>query len=206
VIRGRSGQALKYLGSSVLLLCVFEACSTDDAATPNPFKEPPTLEIADISLGNGSSLACDNTISVTLALSNWKLYPPGKCGSTPQCGQVRVSLLDGPSGKPLLSQAFASVGANLNVGQLVESDELRAGSYAIQAELIDDAGHVYQVMDGGNDTAERTFTLSLSAGCAPGSAGASAGGASGEGGMGGAFFETGGSGAALAGAAGAPVR
>lgn len=202
----RSRQGFKVLGASLLVLCAFEACSSDEGAAPNPFTEPPTLEVAAISLGtgDGSVLACDNNIGVTLALSNWRLEPPGKCGSTPQCGQVRVSLLDGPNGPELASTSSAAIGVNLDLTPLVEKGTLKSGSYAIQAELVDDTGHAYPITDGGNNTAARAFTLSLSRSCASGSAGASSGGASGEGGMGGMpSFESGGAGDALAGAGGA---
>jgi len=203
----RSRQGLKVLGASLLVLCAFEACSSDEGAAPNPFDAPPTLEIAGISLGNGgdgSVLACDNNIGVTLAFSNWRPEPPGKCGSTPQCGQVRVSLLDGPNGAELASTSSAAIGVNLDLTPLVENGTLKSGSYAIQAELVDDAGRVYPITDGGNNTAARAFTLSLNRSCASGGAGASSGGASGEGGMGGMpSFESGGAGDALAGTGGA---
>ncbi len=185
--RSRSLQALRYLGSSLLLLSVFEACSGDDSTPPDPFTAPPTLEISGISLGNGmvgqsgasGVLACDNTIDVTLALSNWLLYPPGKCDGTPQCGQVRVTLLS-PDGAELGSQLTASLGVNVNVANLVAAGKLTAGLYGFRAELVDDAGKVYAATDGGISTTERAFALALPAECTNG-----AGGAPGEGGMGG---------------------
>ncbi|MEO8916579.1 MAG: hypothetical protein ABI488_04085 [Polyangiaceae bacterium] len=177
-------------------MAVFEACSADDPSTPNPFNNPPTLEISDISLGNGSIgqggdssvLACDDTIGVTFAVSNWDLYPPGKCGSTPQCGQLKVSLLDGPGGAVILTHGSGSVGVNLDLTALVKAGNFKAGSYAIQADLVDDSGAVYPITGGGNSTVERAFKLSLADGCMTGTPAAGAGGASGEGGMGGAPF------------------
>ena len=102
----RSVQALKLSAATLLVLCAFAACSSDEGAAPNPFTDPPTLEISAISLGSGSIgqggdsgvLACDDALGITLALSNWRLEPPGKCGSTPQCGQIRVSLLGAGNG------------------------------------------------------------------------------------------------------------
>ena len=190
MITHRSAQALKYLGSSLLLLGVFEACSGDDAATPNPFHDPPTLEIASISLGSGSIgqggdssvLACDETIGVTLAISNWYAYPLGKCGTTPQCGQIRINLLDGPKGAVLATKTSASVGVDLDVAQLVADGKLTAGSYTIQAELVDDAGAVNPVTNGGNKSVEQAFNLTLSDGCPEGTPGM---GGSSDGGMGG---------------------
>lgn len=192
--RSRSVQLLRYLGSSLLLMGVFEACSGDDSAPTDLFDGPPTLSITGISLGSGmtgqggdsSVLACDNTIGVAIALTNWTLYPPGKCGSALQCGQVRVSLLDGgPNGAVLSQRLAASLGADLNVSTLVTSDKLHAGGYTIQAELVDDAGVVYAITNGGNSTTEQTFNLTLADGCAEGTAGA---GGSSEGDMGGEPF------------------
>ena len=189
--RSRSLQALRYLGSSLLLLCVFEACSSNDTSAPDLFHGPPTLEITGISLGSGTTgqggdsgvLACDGNIGVTLAITNWTLYPPGKCDGAVQCGQVRITLLDGPKGAELGSQLAASLGVNLNVSKLVASGDVKAGNYAIQADLVDDAGKVYAITDGGNSSAEQAFSLALPAECASGTAGAGLGGAAGEGGV-----------------------
>jgi hypothetical protein len=197
----------------LLLPCVFEACSSDQGATPNPFNEPPTLEISAISLGSGSIgqggdsslLACDDTIGITLTLQNWRPEPPGKCGSTPQCGQIRVSLL-GADGAVVSSTSSAAVGVNLDVTRFVEDGTLKAGSYTIQAQLVDDAGGVYPITDGGNSSAERSFTLRLKDGCASGAAGANSGGASSEGGMAGMPNLSGAGAGGDSGASGAAAR
>lgn len=211
--RSRSPQALKLLAPSLLFLCAFEACASD-SSTPNPFNAPPTLGIAEIYLGIGSIgqggesgvLACDDTIGVTVALNNWRLEPPGKCDSTPQCGQIRVSLLKGADGSELASTRSAAVGANLDVTKLVGDGTVKDGEYAIQAELIDDTGNVYPIVDGGNNSAQQAFTLRLNDSCVSGAAGAGASGASGEGGAGGVPpFEPGGAGGEPAGAGGALV-
>ncbi len=99
-------RALRGFGYTTLFLTVFQACNGNDASTPTPPAGPATLVITGISLGQGlygdggaaSDLACDQSIGVNVQTTNWTLLPPGRCGGALQCGQLRVTLLDGSDG------------------------------------------------------------------------------------------------------------
>jgi len=209
-------RGLRALGYSACLLAVFQACSGDDTSTPLTPAGPASVEITGISLGNGlvgdggesSVLACDYKIGVTVQTTNWTLYPPGRCGSTPQCGQLRVTLTSA-SGNVLASSIAAGNGVALDVRTLLPgAAPIEAGRYTIQVELVDDAGKVHVALDGGNGSAETEFSLTLPADCAnppdmPGAGGAGgSGGASNAGASGDGAGGTAGDGAAGDGAAG----
>jgi hypothetical protein len=198
---------------------VFEACSSNDDTT-EPLL-PPTLAITDISVGPGdtSVLSCDHIVGVKIALENFTLKPPGAC-TAPQCGRARVSLLDGPQGKVLVSRVAANTGVELDLDELEQSDgslldvSALSGSYGIEVELLDDAGKLVVVADGGNGSAQRSFSIDSvapecppldGAGGAPGEAGATgSAGAAGSAGDAGAGGE-GGDGAGGDGAGGVPT-
>ncbi len=165
-------RALRGLGYAALLLTVFEACSGDDASTPLPPAGPARVEITGIALGQGfvgdggasSVLACDYTVGVNVQTTDWTLLGPGRCGGALQCGQLRVSLLDGPVGAELLTIVTASNGAALDIGSLLSADPpLQAGTYSIMVELVDDLGKPYIALDGGNGSTQKEFFMALPA-------------------------------------------
>ena len=166
---------------------MFEACSSSNDTT-EPLL-PPTVAITGISVGQGdtSLLSCDHIVAVSIALQNFTLKPPGAC-TAPQCGRARVSLLDAPDGKVLVSRDAANTGVELDLDELKQSDgspldvNALSGSYGIEVELLDDAGKVVIVADGGNGSARRSFSIdSVAPECPPADG---AGGATGEAGSG----------------------
>jgi len=161
-------RVLRGLGYVTLLLAVFEACSGDEASTPLPPPGPASVEITGIALGQGfvgndgasSSLACDYTIGVNVQMTNWTLFPPGKCSGTLQCGQLRVTLLD--SSVAPITVTSAGNGVSLDVRSLLASvPPSRLFDYTIRVELVDDLGNPYVALDAGNGAAEKEFQMAL---------------------------------------------
>ena len=217
-------RALQGLGHMALVLTVFEACSGDQASPPTPPAGPATLAISGIALGQGfvgdggasSILGCDYRIGVNVQTTNWTLLPPARCGGALQCGQLRVSLIDGSSAE-LLTLVAAGNGVSLDVRSLLSATPpLQSGMYTIKGELVDDAGKAYVAVDGGNGSAQQEFFMELPADCTnqPPSlaSGGTGGGSSGAGNAGdsaggdsaGAGGDSAGAGAGAAGLAGAP--
>ena len=209
--RTPASRALTFLGSALLVLAVFEACSNDDSST-STVAGPPGISITMLSFGPATvsptdgAPACGNPLGVTLSVSNWTLKEPGACASTPQCGQVRVTLLKSSDSSALATKVAVSAAVDLHLARALE-----AGSYTIEAELIDDAGAVFTITDAGSSSAQESFTLNPSVACPIGatSGGAGAAGApssseAGAGGFGGAppDLGTGGSDGIVAGAGG----
>jgi len=190
-------RALRGMGYAALLLTIFEACSGDDTTSPSPPAGPATLEITGIALGQGffsegdqasQLLACDYTIGVNVQITNWTLLAPARCGGALQCGQLRVSLLDGASSAELLTVISAGNGVALDVRSLLSADPpLVDGAYTIKVELVDDAGKVYVPLDGGNGTEQKNFSMTLPSACpstppgSGGTGGSASGGTSGAG-------------------------
>jgi hypothetical protein len=210
VKRSPAFRALRYLGAGLLLFSVIEACSSGDDSPVVTALGPPSIAIESISpssgAGSSSQLACDDTISVVLDISNWPLQPPGVC-ETSQCGQVRVRLLDGPGGKELAEQIAASAGVSLDLAALKPEVYMPNGSYVIEATLgvVDGAAFKEFVIStgGGNTHAQRQFDLTPPMGCPEGGSGG-APGEGGDGGFGGLpDFGSGGTGGVEAGAGGA---
>ena len=172
---------------------MFEACSNNDTSTPTPPAGPATIGISGIALGQGfvdgagasPILACDYTIGVNVETTNWKLLGPGRCGGALQCGQLRVSLLDGPDGTALLMPLIAAGnGVALDVSSLVPpTDPMTPRSYVIKVELVDDSGNAYVAVDGGNGSAQQGFEMAFPSNCGShaGAAGAGGAGAGGDG-------------------------
>ena len=188
-------RALTFLGSTLLLLAGFGACSSNNSSTL-PSSGPPSISITKISfepsteLGQGGASnvpTCGNQISVMLNINNWQLREPGLCQSTPQCGQVRVSLSKDTDSNALATKVAVSASVDLTV-----PGSLEAGSYRIEAELIDDAGKVFTVTDAGSSSAEALRELNPAVDCSSNAAGGVAGAAgssssdAGAGGFGGA--------------------
>jgi hypothetical protein len=211
------------LAYGALFLAVFEACSDDEASAPLPPAGPASVEITGIALGQGfvgdggasSVLACDYTIGVNVQLTNWDLLGPGRCGGALQCGQLRVSLLDVSDvlpGVELPTVISAGNGVSLNVGALLSATPpLQSGTYAVQVELVDDAGKAYVGVDGGNGSVQQQFYMALpmpsectagNGGASAGNGGASAGNDGASAGNGGASAGNGGASAGTAGTAG----
>jgi hypothetical protein len=177
-------RALTFLGSTLLLFVVFEACSNNDDSATSAFSGPPSLSIAKLSFGPGTvaadgAPACGNPFGITLGINNWQLKQPGLCESTPQCGQVRVTLSKGSDTSPLATKIAVSAGVDLTL-----TAPLEAGSYAIEAELIVDDGRVYTSADAGSSSTKESFTLNPPVDCSNRVAGA-AGASSSEAGAGG---------------------
>lgn len=194
-------RALRFLGSVATVIAAFEACSGDDAPEALGYPAPPTLSFGAISTGTGTpQLACDGHLAVTLVLGNWDLRPPGVC-TILQCGQVRVSIPD---------LGVTRVSASSTVDLDLSGADIAGGDYTLTAELIDDAGKVFAITDGGNSSAEGKTELQPASGsCPPTSGEGGAPGVGGEGGSGGAVGEAGTSGeggtSAEAGAAGTSI-
>jgi len=174
-------RALTFLGSTLLVLAVFEACSNDDSST-STVAGPPSIAITKLSFGRATvsptdgAPACGNPFGVTLSIGNWTMKEPGACESTPQCGQIRVTLLKSSDSTALATKVAVSAAVDLNLAKALE-----AGSYTIEAELIDDAGAVFAITDAGSSSAQKSFTLNPAVDCPIGAAsgGAGAGGAAG---------------------------
>ena len=178
-------RALRGLGYAALLLTFFEACSGDESSTPSPPGGPASIAITAIALGHGfvgdgngasSILACDYTIGVNVQTTNWTLTSPGRCGGALQCGQLRVTLLDGMNNE--LKQVMAA-------GNGVALDARAALSavppsalfpYSIRAELIEDSGKPYVELDGGDGSAQQDFEMALPDPTSCSSAGTAGGG------------------------------
>jgi hypothetical protein len=189
-------RAARFLAAVALTLGVFEACSGDDSGTSLTPSGPASVSITSVSLSSGNVLdqgsnvlGCDYAIAVALSLPNWNLAQPGAC-TVPQCGQVRVTLLKG-NGTTLLTRVSASAGAAFDVRPYFKPDDqgltlLPAGTYAVRAELVDDAGNLFNPGDAGNSSEEKEFDLALPSSCdmsgSAGAGGAGAAGASSEGG------------------------
>jgi len=195
-------RALRAFGYSALLLAVFEACSGDDTSTPSAPAGPASVEITGISLGQGltgdggaaSVLACDYKIGVTVQTTNWTLLPPGRCGATLQCGQLRVSLLSSPAGSVLATTVAAGNGVALDVRNLVNgASPLTVGRYLVQVELVDDAGKTYVAPDGSKGSNEAGFDLDELPVCSSSPGIGGAGGGSGAGNAGASGDAAGGS-------------
>lgn len=156
-------RALKHFGSALLLVSLFEACSNNDDIQVS--SGPTSISITSIAFGHEatgdggvggvpSELSC-NDLNVTLNISNWSLRPQGVCQDTIQCGQVRVTLTD-PMGATRV-KVEASAGVDLLLPSSVTS-----GSYAIQADLVNDAGQVYA--GDGTSTAQQSIKVSADKG------------------------------------------
>jgi uncharacterized membrane protein YgcG len=199
VKRTPAPRALTFLGATLLVLAVVEACSNGDDTPTSVFNGPPSIAIGKHVLSpdtdNGT---CGKSLDVTLAISNWLLKEPGLCESTPQCGQVRVAVLKDGDRSELAYKVSASAEVELSF-----DSELKPGvKYEIEAELIDDAGNVFTITDAGSSLAQAPFTANPPTDCPIGAT--SEGGAGGLSGFGGAPPDggAGGSGGSVAGSGG----
>ena len=179
-------RALEFLGATLLLLSVFEACSNDDNSSTSAFSGPPSISITKHVLSPGAdNRTCGKSLDVTLAISNWLLKEPGLCESTPQCGQVRIAVAK--DGDP--SEVAHKVSASAEVDLSFNSDLEPGASYEIEAELIDDAGKVFTIADAGSSSAQARFTANPPTDCPVGATseggGGGFGGAPSDGGSGG---------------------
>ena len=160
---------------ALLVTGTVAACSSGDSSTaPEAPIGPAVLQLSQV-LGPD----CQGRVSVVTTLENWTLRAPGVCASAPQCGTIRVSLL--ASDQTVISSSTA---ANATPSVVVPAAML-ARVASVRVQLIDDAGNVYQVGDGSQDSATSPVTLSPAAGCtgagnAGGAAGEAAGGAASE--------------------------
>jgi hypothetical protein len=163
-------RALTFLGSTLLLLAIFEACSNDDSTLT--VDGPPSISITKITVGPGTDAgqACGNPIGLTLDINNWLLKQPGLCLSAPQCGQVRVTLTRGSDGSVLATRVAVSAAVDLTA-----LGSLETGSYNVEAELIDDSGNVFAITDAGSSSAQETFQVNPAVDCPSSSTGGAPG-------------------------------
>jgi hypothetical protein len=152
-------RALTFLGSALLLLTAFEACGNDDDSSALAVGGPPSISIT-------KTGACGKSVDVTLNINNWLLRQPGLCLSTPQCGQVRVTLTKGSD--QFASKVAASAAVDLTVA-------LPVGIYDVEAELIDDSGKVYTSNDVGSSSAQGSLVVTAVGDCPSDAAGGAPG-------------------------------
>lgn len=205
-MRQRSRVALvRWLGLASLALVAFEAC-TSSTTTDTGTQGPITFEIASPSAAPAiTTLACDDSLVVALT-TDAVLRPPSYCGTTANCGSVRVSLLETEDGDPLIAPVrAATANVQLDLSSLVSPPNADAHTLSqahfIKAEMFGDSLTPYPAPNGGAVFAIESVTLEPSSSACPASsggaggdvgtagasgAGANAGGASGEGGAPGA--------------------
>ncbi|MEB2314447.1 MAG: hypothetical protein OZ928_21600, partial [Polyangiaceae bacterium] len=113
------------LGAAVWAALSVAACSDDDGSSSAAPPGPAALRIDALEPSGGPRASRDAscvelgrdpraTIGVVLELEHWTLRPPGACGSTLQCGAVRLTV-DPESSSPLVvASATAFVDAPMN--------------------------------------------------------------------------------------------
>lgn len=131
------------LGLSAALLVT--ACGDDDETTPPDPPPPPTLSIVAVQGVGGprwqpSDPGCvelghdtDQTVVVTIAVTDFALRPPGTCGSARVCGTAVLRVDPSGSGEALVVQA-AQTALEAKLGAL------GAGSHTFRVELRDRDG------------------------------------------------------------------
>jgi hypothetical protein len=161
---------------------LFVGCSNSDDSSIIQPAGPPGIAVTP----PASTLGCDNSLVVHLALSNFFLKPPYNCGTQPQCGSVLVTLLETADGPPLASQRAATADVDFDLTALVSPPSADAPNLSqvhfIRGDLYGDSLHPFAPTAGA--TVTQTISVSLSAPTAAdcaGAAGAGAGGAAGAG-------------------------
>jgi len=175
-----SARTARYTAFFALAFVAFEACSnssTDSASTPT---EPPTIALNT----PAGTLACDDSLVVSLAITNLQLRPPGVCGTTPNCGSLTVSVLASEDGEPLITPVRAATAqVQLDLSSLVSPATADAPTldqvHFIKAQLNNDSLAPYAAPDGGMVEDIAPVTLSPASGCGAGNAGSTNGGAAG---------------------------
>jgi len=172
--RLRGARLARWAAFAVLAVGVFEACSSSQDSTSVASNGPPTIEIA----APAANLACDGSLVVHVK-TNWTLLPPGKCGTTPECGTLRVTLLETADGPALAVKRAATSDVQFSSADLVTpQDQGLMQVHVIKAELFDDALQPLVASAGGQSSAELDGVSLLPAEDCTGQGGASNGGAS----------------------------
>lgn len=167
------------LGLSAALLVT--ACGDDDETTPPDPPPPPTLSIVAVQGVGGprwqpSDPGCvelghdtDQTVVVTIAVTDFALRPPGTCGSARVCGTAVLRVDPSGSGEALVVQA-AQTALEAKLGAL------GAGSHTFRVELRDrDGAPVLDEETQAPLAAEATLAVKPVGGCGGLDGGADAG-------------------------------
>lgn len=167
------------LGLSAALLVT--ACGDDDETTPPDPPPPPTLSIVAVQGVGGprwqpSDPGCvelghdtDQTVVVTIAVTDFALRPPGTCGSARVCGTAVLRVDPSGSGEALAVQA-AQTALEAKLGAL------GAGSHTFRIELRDrDGAPVLDKETQASLFAEATLEVKPVGGCGGPDGGADAG-------------------------------
>ncbi len=176
----RSVRLARWAAFAVLALAAFEACSSSTDTSVLAPAGPPVIALTT----PPSTLACDDSIVVSLSLTNFTLRPPFNCGTTPQCGSLLVTLLETEDGTALASARAATADVEFDLTDLV-SPKMADGPtlsqvHFIKAELYNDSLIPLPVPAGGTGSVVVPVTLTPPVtSCIGGSAGAGAGGAAG---------------------------
>jgi hypothetical protein len=216
--RRTSARLVRWAAVAALCAGVFEACSNSTDTVSTGITGPPVLGFATPPT-DSTALGCDNTLVVHLTVNtpNWTFKPPDNCGTLPQCGSVRVSLLATADGSPLITQEAATADVQIDLTSLIDPKTPDGPSLSqvafIKAELIGDTLLPYPPSAGAVTSVTTPISLTSlgcpseagaggaagAAGATSGSAGAAGatpaeGGGSAVGGSGGSGAGTGGSG------------
>ncbi|HEY4103787.1 MAG TPA: hypothetical protein VGM44_07845 [Polyangiaceae bacterium] len=158
---------------------LFAGCSNSDDSSVAPPPGPPFVTITP----PASTLGCDNSLVVELALTYFTPKPPYNCGTTPQCGSVQVSLLETADGMPLVSMRAATSAVQFDLTDLVTPPTADAPNLSqvhfIKAELLGDSLEPLAQSAGSQTSQEIPVSLSVPSCAADAGAEAGAGGASG---------------------------
>jgi hypothetical protein len=203
VSRRTSARVVRWAAVAALTVAAFEACSNSTDSVSTGITGPPVLAFATPPT-DSTALGCDNTLVVHLTVNtpNWTFKPPYNCGTEPQCGTVRVSLLaaaaDGSPlvGSPLITQAAATPDVQIDLTPLVDPKTPDGPSLSqvafIKAELIGDSLLPYPPSVGAMTIVTTPISLT-SLGCSSeAGAGGAAGAASSSAGAAGATTSEGG--------------
>ncbi len=170
------------------------ACVAFEACTSSSIDEGPQGAISFSIVPPSSTLACDDSLIVSLT-TDATLRPPNYCGTTANCGSVSVSLLETEDGAPLIPAVRASTAdVQLDLSSLVSPPDASAPTLSqvhfVKAEMFGDLLAPYPAPGGG--TVSDIVAVSLSPSPSPCATGA--------GGEPGASGATGSAGAAESGA------
>jgi hypothetical protein len=197
VSRRTSARVVRWAAVAALAAGAFEACSNSTDSLSTGITGPPVLAFA-TQPTDSTALGCDNTLVVHLTVNtpNWTFKPPYNCGTLPQCGTVRVSLLATADGSPLITQAAATADVQIDLTSLVDPktpDDPSLSQVAfIKAELIGDSLLPYPPSAGAVTSVVTPIALT-SLGCSSeAGAGGAAGAASSSAGAAGASIAEGG--------------
>jgi hypothetical protein len=194
--RRTSARIAQWAALAALSVGVFEACTDSTDSTVLPPKGPEVLSFADPATDSAddaglTTLGCDNTLVVHLNPQYWMLRPPFTCGTFPQCGSVRVTLLNMMDDTtPLATESAATPDVQLDLTSLVNPPAAGAPTLSdvhfLKAELISDSFVPVPPAPGIVVSVVMPIALSSTGCSAEGGAGGASGAAPGTAGAGGA--------------------